>query len=194
MNFSDEPTVRPIGGDELVTVSYVLPARLATKFQREAGAVLDRLHRIDAEPDFDLAIWQSSGFAPPYNSNHRGDESAWTFPPITWDDRKAVAWAVDNWTDTGRSLVAGLLLAPAAGVHTFDLAEAVGYTGGLPSAFRAIVGRLRAIERAPFWRGDPDTLRHERGQLLAPDRGADVVRRILEIRHPAVFATNGRTR
>src|SRR5262245_10553945 len=131
---SSDADMQPVRGDDLVEVRYVMTAGLAAAFQREAGLVLDRLYRLNAAPEFDLATWDSSSFVPPYNSNHRGNESAWNLPPITWDDRKAVAWVVDNWTDTGRSLVAGLLLAPAAGIHTFDLAKQVGYTGGLPSA------------------------------------------------------------
>ncbi len=193
MTFSDDTTADAVDPDQLVRICHVLPARLVPAFQREVAPLLERLHRSSAPADFDLATWDSSEFVPPYNSNHRGAESAWDLPHITWDDRKAVSWVVDHWTDAGRALVAGLLNAPADGIHTFDLAEMVAYTGGLPSAFRAIAGRLRAVERSPFWDGDPRTVRHERGQLLTldRDRGADIVREIFEARHPAVLAAYG---
>ena len=160
MNFSDAAMMSGVEPDGLVTISYVLPASLAAAFQRETTPVLDRLYRATATADFDLAAWDSSEFVPPYNSNHRGDESAWDFPPITADDIKPVAWVVDNWTDTGRALAAGLLLAPAGGIHTFDLAEKVGYTGGLPSAFpRSPVAFVRSSERhsGPETWKPPDT-------------------------------------
>jgi hypothetical protein len=187
MTFCDDPMLSEVEPADLVTICYVLPASIAAAFQRETTPLLDRLHRARLTGDFDLAAWDSSAFVPPFNSNHRGDESAWDLPLITADDLKGVAWAVDHWTDTGRALVAGLLAAPAGGIHTFDLADQVGFTGGLPSAFRAIAGRLRAIERAPFWVGDPETVRHERGQLLSLGRGADVVRQVFEARHAALL-------
>src|SRR5215211_955648 len=151
MTFSDV-SISAVTAEELVAITHVLPAHLVPAFQREVAPLLERLHRA-APIEFDLKTWDSSEFQPPFNSNHRGGEDAWTLPPITWEDRKAVTWAVDHWTDDGRSLVAGLLNAPRDGIHTFELKDAVGYEGGLPSAFRAIAGRLRAIERRPFWIG-----------------------------------------
>jgi hypothetical protein len=191
MKFSDDDMSALVEPEQLVLISYVLPARLVPGFQREAASLLERLHRASTPVEFDPSAWDSAEFRPPFNSNHRGDESAWDFPPITVQDRKALCWVVDNWTDVGRTLVAGLFNAPPSGIHTFDLAEAVGFDGGLPSAFRAIAGRLRAIERAPFWTGHPDTVRHERGQLLSLDRGADVVREVFAARYPQLLTSNG---
>ena len=162
-----------------------MPAAIAPQFQQSAASLLARLLDAQPSPDFDLRTWDSSTTKPPFTSNHRGDEDAWSLPPITDADLKLVCWAVDHWTDTGRQLVAGLLMHPH-GIRTFDLAEFVGYSGSISSAFRHVAGRLRAIERAPFWCGDAASKGHPRGQRLWIDPDAEpsqVVRTVFDARY-----------
>jgi hypothetical protein len=187
------PTIQTLSPDETVVLSWAMPASVAVEFQQQTGPILAALLRnhpltgVEDRP-VDLASWDSSEFQPPFDSNHRGGEDAWHLPVITDTeaDRKAVCWAVDSWSETGRRL-AGVIIANPGGMHSRDIAEKANYTGGIPSAFRHVAGRLRAINRAPFWFGDPDSRGHERGQRLSarPDTDAyKVVKTIFEARYP----------
>lgn len=187
------PTIQTISPEDTVVLSFAMPGSVAVEFQRQSGPILTALLRsipsdADADISFDLASWDSSVFHPPFDSNHRGGEDAWDLPAVTDTeaDQKAVCWAVDNWSDTGRRL-AGAIIAHPEGMHSRDIAALVGYEGGIPSAFRHVAGRLRAINRAPFWFGDPDTRGHARGMKMwaKPDSDAyKVVRAIFEARYP----------
>ncbi|HEX7197746.1 MAG TPA: hypothetical protein VF364_13050 [Candidatus Limnocylindria bacterium] len=181
----------PASPNDTVLLTMAMPAAVASEFQERAGTILSemlRAYRATGSAPFDLATWNSDGFIAPFDSNHRGDEDAWDLPAITdtEPDRRAVCWAVDHWTDTGRSLAAVLINHPD-GLRSRDIADLAGYSGGIPSAFRHIAGRLRAIDRAPFWFGRPETKGHERGQVLWANRDSDsyqVVRAVFEARYP----------
>jgi len=189
-------TTTHLDPDATLTLTFAMPARVAVEFQEQAGTILtdlirNRRFRADDHAGFDLASWDSNEFTAPFDSNHRGDEDAWDLPPINASeaDLRATCWAVDNWTDSGRSLAAVIISNPT-GLRSRDIADRAGYSGGIPSAFRHVAGRLRAINRAPFWFGDPASKGHERGQLLSarPDTDAcKVVRSIFEARYPELL-------
>lgn len=182
-------TVVPVRPHDLVSVSYIVPAGLAVALQAEIDGLLARVAAAEIGKTFDLSTWDSRSFTAPFHANYRGDEDAWTLPSISETDIKPVCWAVDNWTDTGRSLAAAILNHPD-GMHSRDLADLVGYSGGIPSAFRALAGRLRAIDRAPFWFGDADSRGHERGQILSARPQSipyQVVRSVFGARYPKLL-------
>ena len=182
-------TITAVRPDDLVTIPTIIPAHIAIKYQQANAELVARLIA-NATPDtFNLATWDTSTYIAPHTANHRGDEDAWTLPPITEADLKPVCWAVVNWTNTGRKL-AGAILTHPEGMHSRDLADLVGYTGGIPSAFRAIAGRLRAIDRAPFWFGDVESRGNERGQIVSARPESEpykVVRSIFEARYPELL-------
>lgn len=193
MSHPTNPTITTVSTKAIVTLAWAMPAAVAVDFVEQTSPILTNLlrnHQTDGSTleSFDLATWDSSEFQPPFHSNHRGDEDAWALPAISEReaDLKAVCWAVDNWTDTGRGLAAVVINHPE-GLHTRDIAEKAHYTGSIPSAFRHIAGRLRAINRAPFWHSDPDSRGHERGQLVGADTDAaafKVVKAVFEARYP----------
>lgn len=183
----------PVALSDLVALTFVVPASVASSAQVELAAVVDRHDRLAStlqSGDIDLATWDSSTFTAPFDINHRGDEIAWRLPRITRDDVRAVCWAVDSWSGNGRRLIAELLKDPRP-TRTRDIAEKAGYTGGIPSAFRHVAGRLRSIDRAPCWYGDPTTAGHPRGQELRMDPSGEpylVVRSVYEARYPDLIA------
>jgi len=182
-------TTTPINPDDLVAITTVIPARIATQYQQSNADLVARLLADATSDTFDLATWDSSTYTAPHTANHRGDEDAWSLPAITTADLKPACWAVDNWTDTGRRL-AGAILTHPEGMHSRDIADLVDYTGGIPSAFRAIAGRLRAIDRAPFWFGDVESRGNERGQILSARPESEpykVVWSIFEARYPELL-------
>lgn len=190
------PTSTHVDPDTTLTLTFAMPAGVAVEFQEQAGTILvdllrsQRLRSTDSA-GFDLSTWNSHEFTAPFDSNHRGEEDAWDLPPINASeaDLRATCWAVDNWTDTGRSLAAVIVKNPD-GLRSRDIADRAGYTGGIPSAFRHVAGRLRAINRAPFWFGDPTSKGHERGQILSarPDSDAyKVVKAIFKARYPELL-------
>lgn len=176
--------------DGVATVAFAVPALLAVRFQLEADELLARLLAEATSSDFDLATWDSSAVSPPFGVNHRGDDDAWTLPKLKMSDVKVACWVVDNWTDTGRRLAAGLLTHPE-GIRTSDLADLAGFTGGISSAMRHVAGRLRSIDRAPFWFGDPASKGHVRGQRLWIDTQGEpyeLMHSILDARYPDILA------
>lgn len=178
------------GNSDFVTITLIAPAVVADAFQREAIPLIERIEDTLTDTEFDLATWDSSVFTAPHNARHRGSEHAWNLPTITEHDVRAVAWAVDQWTATGRSLAAGLLLNPA-GIRTSDLADLVGFTGGIAPALRGIASRLRSIDRQPFWLGYPTDTGHERGKRLWIDKdsaGYQLLRSIYNARYPNLLA------
>lgn len=169
---------------DIVGLTLYMPAVLAPSLQHEfAGVIAQRTAALN-EVEIDLATWDSSMFEPPHHGRH-GPKDAWKLPPLTEADLRAACWAVDSWNDTGRHF-AGYLLAVHR-IRTFDLADKLDFDGHIPSVFRTLASRLRAIGRAPFWYGDPGTKAHERGQELYVDPDGEpykLVRRILEERYP----------
>ena len=64
------------------------------------------------------------------------------------------------------------------------------HAGGIASAFRAIAGRLRAIDRAPFWFRDVEPRGNERGQTVSARPESvprKVVRSIFEAHYPELL-------
>lgn len=173
----DDPT-------QLVGLTLYMPAGLAPDLQFQFTQVItDRMATMD-QGSIDLATWDSSMFEPPHHGRW-GTKDAWKMPKLTMNDDRAACWAVDNWNDTGREFAGALITLHT--IRTFDLADKLHFDGHIPSVFRTLASRLRAIGRAPFWFGDPDTKAHPRGQELHIDLDSDsyrLMRRIFEARYP----------
>jgi len=177
--------------DGVANIAFAVPASLAVRFQFQSSQLLARLLAEATPSDFDLAMWDSSSVSAPFGVNHRADDDAWTLPKLTMSDVKLACWAVDNWTETGRRLVAGLLTHPE-GIRTADMAKLADFTGGIPSALRHVAGRLRSIDRAPFWLGDISSKGHADGQRLSVDVEGEpyaLMLSIFEARYPDVLAS-----
>lgn len=183
-----QPTISPLTDTDLVSLTYVMPAGGAAEFQRRTTPILESIYSSATNVDFDIATFDSTTVTPPHRGNY-GPRDAWKLDPITGEDKKLVCWVVDNWTDTGRALAAGLLKFER--IHTRELAEQVGYDKAVPSAFRAMANRLRAIGRRPFWYGNLTTKTDPRGQELHVDPDSEayaVVREVLAKRYPALIS------
>lgn len=166
-------------------VSYVRSGD-AMLLQREISELVTR-RTATRDDDIDLASWDSSSFATPGHSRS-GPTDAWTMPKLGPGDLQGACWAVDNWSEIGRAF-AGALLA-AQRIRTFDLADKVGFDGHIPSVFRGIAGRLRALDRAPFWYGNPETKAHQRGQELhvtPGDAPYELMMTIFRARYPELL-------
>ena len=110
-----------------VTAMLAKAGLIATRPGANGGAWLLR-----PAAEIDLSSWDSSSFEAPHNINF-GPVDAWSLPAIAEADVKAVCWAVDNWTDVGRRLAAGLLTHPA-GIRTVTNCRAAPGRAGSPKS------------------------------------------------------------
>lgn len=178
-------TVQPVEDPmQLVGLTLYMPASLAPTLQLEFATVISQRTAAMSEIDIDLATWDSSMVEPPHHGRY-GPKDAWKLPPLTEADLRLACWAVDNWSDVGRQFAGRLLSAHR--IRTFDLADELGFDGHIPSVFRTLASRLRAIGRAPFWYGDMDTKAHARGMELYVNTDGEpyrIMREIFEARYP----------